>query len=521
MSKAAAKLDVTPNAGVISGERWLSPQALAVNARRAATALHDAGVWQGDKVALLLRNDFAYFEATRGAAALGAGTVPLNWHLTAEEIGYILDDCEAKVVIAHADLLTESVLAVCGGRDVIAVATPPEIVSAYRIAPERCAMPGAIPEWNTWIAAYPEWEQKPRAVTGPMFYTSGTTGRPKGVKRLPVAPEVGAAAEQRAALAFGLGGAHVRSVMTGPLYHSAPNAYGMRVVADGGLLMLQPRFDPLALLSLIETQRITNLHMVPTMFVRLLALPEADRRKFDLSSLKHVVHGAAPCPADVKRAMIDWWGPIIHEYYAMTETGIIALSNSNDWLSHPGSVGKAAPGVDIRILDDKNQSLPANATGEICVRSGVTGAVVYHRAEEKTNELRRGDFAATGDVGHLDNDGYLYISDRKSDMVISGGVNIYPAEVEQVLIGMPGVKDCAVFGVPHEEFGEQVVAFIEPIDGTQLEAKAVLGFLTNRIASYKMPRIVQFSNALPREDSGKIKKRLVRAEFLDGLKATG
>ncbi len=500
--------------GLISGDRALSEHALAARARKAASALHDCGVWQGDKVALLLRNDFSYFEATHGAALLGAATVPLNWHLTADEIGYVLDDCDAKVLIAHADLLTEAVLAVSSGREVIAVRPAPEIVKAYDIPPTQLAGPAAVPDWSAWIEAFDEWTSPPRTIMGPMFYTSGTTGKPKGVKRLPVAPEAAAAAEQRSQLAFGLTGRDIRSVMCGPLYHSAPNAYGMGIVSRGGLLVLQPRFEPLELLGLIESHRITHLHMVPTMFVRLLKLSAEDRQRFDLSSLRHVVHGAAPCPADVKRAMIDWWGPVIHEYYGMTETGIIATSNTQDWLENPGSVGKPALGVEIRIIDDANAVCAAHVAGEICVRSGVTGHVVYHRAEEKTAEMRRGDFVATGDVGYLNENGYLYISDRKSDMVISGGVNIYPAEIEQVLITMPGVRDCAVIGAPDAEFGEQLVAFVQPSEEGALSAEAVRQYLKSHLASYKVPRIVEFAKDLPREDSGKIKKRLLRAAYV-------
>lgn len=511
MAESAPTPKLIEESGLVSGVRWLPMQVLAARARKAASALHDCGVWQGDKVALLLRNDLCYFEATHGAALLGATTVPLNWHLTADEIGYVLDDCDAKVLIAHTDLLNEAVLSVSSGREVIAVRPAPEIVEAYDIAPERLAGPAAIPDWRDWIESFDEWKSPARAVMGPMFYTSGTTGKPKGVKRLPVAPEAAAAAEQRSLLAFGLTDERVRSVMCGPLYHSAPNAYGMGVIGRGGLLVLQPRFDPFELLALIERHRISHLHMVPTMFVRLLKLTTEERGRFDLSSLRHVVHGAAPCPAEVKRAMIEWWGPVIHEYYGMTETGIIAISNTQDWLDNPGSVGKPAPGVEIRIVDDAGAPCAAGVAGEICVRSGVTGHVVYHRAEEKTAEMRRGDFVATGDVGYLNDAGFLYISDRKSDMVISGGVNIYPAEIEQVLITMPGVKDCAVIGAPHAEFGEQLVAFVEASEEGALSADAVRAFLKKHLATYKVPRLIEFSRDLPREDSGKIKKRLLRA----------
>ena len=498
--------------GLLSGNRLLDHAALAANGRRAATALHRAGIWQGDSVALLMRNDFAYFEATLGANLLGASTVPLNWHLTAGEIAYILDDCDARAVIAHADLLTEAVLAVCAGREVIVVETPAEVAAAYAIPQERLRVPGAVPEWSSWIADHPEWTAEAPLMAQPMFYTSGTTGRPKGVRRKPVGPDVAAAAIRRGALAFGLVGDGIRSVMTGPLYHSAPNSYAMRVVATGGLLVLQPRFDAEELLRLVQDWRITHLHMVPTMFVRLLALPAEVRARYDLATLRHVCHGSAPCPPDIKRQMIDWWGPVIHEYYAMTETGIITVSGSADWLRFPGSVGHAAPGVQLRVADDAGNACAPGVAGEIQVSSETTPYFAYHRAEEKTDEAREGDFVRTGDVGYLNDEGFLFISDRKSDMVISGGVNIYPAEVEQELVNVAAVKDCAVFGVPDHEFGERLVAVIEC--EADLDREVLARELRQRVAGYKLPREYRFVRALPREDTGKIKKRLLRDEWV-------
>ena len=499
---------------LVSGSRSISHDALLVNARRAASGFHDLGVWQGDQVALLLRNDFPFFEASLGAALLGASPVPLNWHLTADEIAYILDDCSAKVLVAHADLLTEAVLAVCGNVEVIAVETPAEIAASYHIGPTALTAPGGIALWTAWLAAYPEWRETPRMVSGPMFYTSGTTGRPKGVKRKSAPPDVVASIERRTNIAWGLDRKPIRAVMTGPMYHSAPNAYGLYAVRGGGLLILQPRFDAEELLALIERHRVTHLHMVPTMFVRLLALPESTRRRHDLSSLTFVAHGSAPCPPDVKQRMIDWWGPIIHEYYAMTEIGISTCTNSAEWMSHPGSVGRALPGVSIRIVDDARNACPVGTTGEICVRSETTTRFTYHRADDKTEAVRLGDFVATGDVGHVDDAGFLYISDRKTDMVISAGVNIYPAEIEHALIGVENVRDCAVFGVPDAEFGERLVAVIERSGDVQ--EPALRAHLKSRLAGFKIPREIVFTETLPREDSGKIKKRLVRQEFLDG-----
>lgn len=513
MSAPESETNTAQFSGIASGNRYLSPAALTVNIRKTASALHSVGVWQGDAVALLLRNDFAYFESTQGAALLGAYTVPMNWHMTPEEIAYVLDDSDAKVIIAHSDLLTEAVLAVCSNRELIAVETPAEIVDAYSIAKEKCRVPGAIPEWYRWISSFQEWDEEAMPISQPMFYTSGTTGMPKGVKRKAVSPEIAQQAMRRTGIAFGLLDPPVRSVMCGPLYHSAPNAYGMKVVRDGGLLVLQPRFDPENLLRLIQLYQITHIHMVPTMFIRLLKLDDKIKENYDTTSLKHVVHGAAPCPADVKKQMINWWGPVIHEYYAMTETGIVATCDSHQWLEHEGCVGTAVEGVKIEIIDSNEQPCSSGTPGEICVTSATTPYVAYHRAQQKTNDLRRGTAICTGDVGYLDDDGFLFISDRISDMVISGGVNIYPAEIEKVLVSMPAVKDCAIFGIPDDEYGEALVAIIEV--SKELEKNQIIDFLRDHIASYKIPRKMAFVDHLPREDSGKIKKRFLKAAYLN------
>ncbi len=507
--------------GIVSGERFLGHDALSRNAAKAASALHDVGVWQGDTVALLLRNDFAFFEASLAASQLGALTVPLNWHMTADEIAYVLDDCEAKVIIAHSDCLTEAVLAVCEGREVIAVATPPEIQAAYKLTKEKVRINGPIPEWYNWIAQFPEWQEQSRVVPSPMFYTSGTTGMPKGVKRKTVSPEVAARVAVRTGAAFfGASSDGISSIMTGPLYHSAPNAYGMRVIREGGLLVLQPRFNAAELLTLIDRYQISHLHMVPTMFTRLLNLPEQQRLAFDGSSLLHVAHGAAPCPPDVKAAMINWWGKVIVEYYAMTETGIIATCNSEEWLAHKGTVGRAAQGISISILDQDGQECEPGTSGEICIQSETTAFVSYHRAEAKTEQLRRGNYLATGDIGYLDEDGFLFISDRLSDMVISGGVNIYPAEIEKVLVNHPAVRDCAVFGVEDQEFGERLVAAIDvgldTVSAPLPDHAEFNEYLRKHLAAYKVPREYVLQRTLPREDSGKIKKRLLRNAYLAG-----
>lgn len=494
---------------ILSGERSLSRAELPLAAARAARVLAEHGAGEGDVVALIARNGFGYFVFNEAARMLGACITPVNWHLTPSEVAYILGDCQPKAVICHADLASDAMRAVFGNRAVFIEAVAPEIAAAYGLDPGQCALrPGdvALSECSAgvepWTAVHPN---PPPA----LFYTSGTTGHPKAVRRQAVPPEVQAATTARTVTAFGLDRVPLTAaVMTGPLYHSAPFAYATNALRLGATVILQPRFDPEGLLALVERHRVSHLHMVPTMFSRLLALPQEVRSRYDLSSLVAVTHGAAPCPPEVKRAMIEWLGPVVLEYYAMTELGIVTCSTSEEWLAHPGSVGRAAPGVTIRIMDEAGRDLEPGEAGDICVRHAATDAVYYHNAPDKTAALRRDGFVVTGDIGSLDIEGFLTISDRRSDMVLSGGVNIYPAEVEAALLAHPRVADAAVFGLPHPEFGEQVAAVVMPRE--PIEADDLLRFLRERIAGYKVPCLLRFVEALPREDTGKVRKRLLR-----------
>ena len=498
---------------LVRGKRSMSHAELDARSRRAASALSDLGVRAGDRVALLMWNDFPYFEATRATAMLGAVNVPLNWHLTPAEIAGVLEHSGAGVVVAHSGLLGEELLGACSSAKLVSIPTPDVIRKAYGL-PES-ASPRGVPIWADWIDQYPEWTDEPARPGSTMFYTSGSTGRPKGVSRAAAPPEAIAHAAKRSAQAWGLSDDSVRAVLTGPLYHSAPNAYSMLVLRAGGLLLLQSRFDAEELLRLVAANRITHLYMTPTMFSRLLALPENTRMRFDLSSLRHVTHGAAPCPEELKRRMLDWWGEIIFEYYGLTETGILTTCDSRQWLERPGGVGRAAEGIDLKVFRDNGTSAGPGEIGEICARSSLTPYVSYHRAEAETRQLLRGEYLATGDLGYLTRDGYLYVTGRTTDMVISGGVNIYPGEVELALMSCPGIRDCAVFGVPDADFGERLVAILQ-LDETAaaVDAAAVRQFLSSRLARFKIPREICFRPDLPREDSGKIRKHVLKAEHL-------
>lgn len=497
---------------LIAGDRRIPVTTLVERAERAATGLEQLGVGHRDAVALMLRNDFAFFEASIAAGRLGAYPVPVNWHYTGDEAGYVIANSGAKVLVIHADLLGPIAADIPPGVQVRVVETPAEIRAAYGLPPERCVLPEGVEPWARWLEQFEPLPPREIVPPGTMIYTSGTTGRPKGVRRAPPTAEQAAATLETLLTVFGLEpGATV--VITGPMYHSAPNAYGLSSVNLGCTTILQARFDPEQLLAMIEQHRVTHMHMVPTMFVRLLKLPEEVRRRYDLSSLKFVVHAAAPCPPDVKQRMIEWWGPVIYEYYGSTETSAVVFCSSEEWLAHPGTVGRALPNADVRILDDEGRPLPPGQPGEVAARLVNTADFTYHADDAKRAEADRAGLVAPGDIGYLDEDGFLYISDRKKDMVISGGVNIYPAEIESVLIDMPGVHDCAVFGIPDEEFGEALCAVIEPEAGMDLDAGAVRGWLRQRVAGYKVPRTVTFQTALPREDSGKIFKRKLREPY--------
>ena len=353
-----------------------------------------------------------------------------------------------------------------------------------------------------------------------MNYTSGTTGRPKGVRRnLPgTEPEAGGRGFGGMLTMFGLQPFDDNVHIVGsPLYHTAVLVFAGSAIHSGHTVVVMDKWTPEQMLHLIDTYKVTNTHMVPTQFVRLLGLPEETRAKYDVSSLRHMVHAAAPCPPDVKRQMIEWWGPVIDEYYAASEGGG-TLVYAKDWLEHPGTVGRAWPGAEIVILDDDDNELPANEIGTVYMHM-MAGSFEYYKDKDKTEKSRRGRFFTVGDVGFLDDDGWLFLSDRKTDMIISGGANIYPAEIESELIMHPKVADVAVFGIPHDDWGEEVKAVVEPVEGVdgspELEAE-ILEWAGTRLAKFKTPRTIDFTEELPRDPNGKLYKRKLRDPYWEG-----
>ncbi|HYY61977.1 MAG TPA: AMP-binding protein, partial [Burkholderiales bacterium] len=415
---------------------------------------------------------------------------PINWHFKADEAGFILRDSGAKALIVQAALVAQIASGVPSGLPLVTVE----------------------PGWTEWREAHAPWSGAPRTPRGNMPYTSGTTGRPKGVRRAPAteAQRALAAMLYRQALGIEPG---MRALLSAPLYHSAPNLYAVQVMLNGTLLVLEPRFDAEATLALIERHAITNAYLVPTMFVRLLRLPQEVRRRYDLSSLRFVCSTGSPCAPEVKRAMIDWLGPIITETYASSEAGHVTFIDSPTWLARPGSAGRPLGEGVVKILDDAGRELPPGEIGLIYCRQPAYPDFTYTNNAAARASIEKHGLWSVGDMGYLDADGYLYVADRKSDMVISGGVNIYPAEIEAALMTMPAVADCAVFGIPDAEYGEALAAAIELREGARAGANEVQDYLRGRIANYKVPRVISFHERLPREESGKIYKRLLREPY--------
>jgi acyl-CoA synthetase (AMP-forming)/AMP-acid ligase II len=474
--------------------------------RRLARVWEENGLGFGDHVALLIENQARFFEVCWAAQRSGLYYTAVNTHLTAEEVAYIVEDCDAQALVTTAAM------------GAIAVPLAPLLTDAVT---SRLAMDGAVPGYEPYedALASVSGEARDDEVEGhAMLYSSGTTGRPKGV-RFPLQHkplgEPGLAVEGFRMM-YRIGEDTVY-LSTAPCYHAAPLQFCMAVQRLGGTAVVMEQFDAEASLAAIEAHRVTHSQWVPTMFVRLCKLPAEVRERYDLSSQQVVLHAAAPCPLPVKEQMIDWWGPIVSEYYSSTEAIGATVISSEEWLAHKGSVGRPV-GAAAHICDEDGADLPVGEIGVVWFERPVQGlAFDYHKDPTRTADAHddRG-WATNGDMGRLDEDGYLYLTDRRDFMIVSGGVNIYPQEAEDVLITHSLVADAAVFGVPDAEMGEQVKAVVQPLDpeaaGPELE-QVLLAHCREHLAHYKCPKTVDFDAELPRLDTGKLYKRLLRDRY--------
>lgn len=470
---------------------------LESRANQGAHLLRAAGIGIGDHIAILMENRREFLEICFAADRAGVYYTTISTHLTLDEIVYILNDCGARMLVtslAHA-----ATIAAIDELPVYVVGGPAPVVDDWTGA-TRTLPATPIPDERQGLD---------------MLYSSGTTGRPKGIKwPLPDdAPGGRTMLLDLLTSLFGYG-PDTRYLSPAPLYHAAPLRHSMVTIRMGGTAFVMQKFDAMRALEMIERHRITHSQWVPTMFIRLLKLPESERARHDLSSMKMAVHAAAPCPAEVKRRMLDWWGDIIHEYYSGTENNGFTAIGPAEWRAHPGSVGRAKLGV-LHICDENGAELPAGAEGEVYFENGHQFA--YHNDADKTAACTNDrSWTTLGDIGRIDADGYLYLTDRKSFVIISGGVNIYPQETEDVLLAHPAVLDAAVIGVPHEEFGEEVKAVVQLIpsqtESTELY-ESLIAHCRERLSAIKCPRSIDFLEALPRSATGKLYKRKLRETY--------
>ena len=424
--------------GVRCDGRFSTYPELFARALRASRGLHELGIGAGDRIALLLRNSIEFLEASIATVPLGASAVPINWHWRGEEIAHVLRDSGAKALVVHADLWPAIADSVPAG---------PAIVVVPAGGADSAELPDGALSWPDWLAANEPWAQPPEAAPVSIIYTSGTTGQPKGVVRTPATDEQREGTQAMLGEIFQLAPGE-RTVIPAPMYHTAPNVYALAAAIRGMDMTIMTSFDAEEFLRIVAEHRVTVVQMVPTMFVRLLALPEHVRTGYDLSSLRWIVHAAAPCPPEVKRAMIEWLGPIVAEYYGGTETGPVVFCTSEEWLAHPGTVGRPIGRAVVKVLDADGSELPTGESGEVYMWLDVWPDFTYAGDEEKRRAVERDGLVSCGDIGYLDADGYLYLNDRRSDMVISGGVNIYPAEIEACLMSLEGFATAPCSGSP-------------------------------------------------------------------------
>jgi len=497
-----------------TGREWTRGELLA-ECNRIVHGLRALGLERGDAVAVCLPNCAEFYTLYLACLQAGFYLTPINWHLAGPEVAYIVDDSGSKAFVGH-----ERVGEICRNA-VEEIGFPKDTrfavgrIEGFRPLSELTeGQPADMPE--------------DRSAGTVMNYTSGTTGKPKGVKR-PLAPkevEPDLIMQMMSVVwqMFGVAPEDDNVHLCGsPLYHTAVLVYSGNALHLGHAVVLMDKWDNEGALQLIEKYRVTTSHMVPTQFHRLLGLPEEVRNRYDVSSTRCMIHAAAPCPPDVKRRMIEWWGKSIYEYYAATEGGG-TLVTPEEWLKYPGTVGRPWPGAEIRILDDDGNDVPTGEQGTVYMKLGETASFEYKGDSQKTKKNRvekdGAVYFTVGDVGYLNEEGYLFLCDRKIDMIISGGANIYPAEIENVFLSHPKVGDVAVFGIPHEDWGEEVKAVVEPVEGVAPDealTQELLAFCGERLAKFKLPRSIDYTDTMPRDPNGKLFKRKLRDPYWEGV----
>ena len=491
-----------PSLIMATSGRVVTRRELEESANRCAHMLRDLGLRAGDKIAIYMENDPRFIEIAGAAARSGLLYTPISTHLTVSEVEYIVNDCGAKVFFTSA--AKSEIASQLAGRI-------PNVAA-------RLMVNGTVEGYASYeesVTSYPVEPILGETSGDAMLYSSGTTGRPKGIK-LTLEPMAYGELMDGAKMLIAVYGLNKETVYLSPapLYHAAPLRFVMLTLFMGGTVVIMEKFDALQSLEMIERHRATHSQWVPTMFIRMLKLPEEERKKFDVSSQKIAIHAAAPIPVRVKEQMIDWWGPILFEYYAGTEGNGLCAITSEEWLQHKGSVGRAIFGT-VKILDDEERELPAGEVGTIYFAGGHD--FEYHNDPNKTASVRSAQgWTTLNDVGYLDKEGYLYLTDRKTNMIISGGVNIYPQESENVLVTHPKVLDAAVIGVPHEDFGEAVKGVVQlrnPEEaGPDLEQE-LIAFCRKQLAKIKCPSSIDFVDELPRTPTGKLLKRLLKEKY--------
>jgi long-chain acyl-CoA synthetase len=464
-------------------------------ANQVAQLLRASGVQPGQHIAMMMKNCREFMEIMFGCMRAGVVFTPISTHLKKDETAYIINNCRAQLFVASASLAEVAAEA---------AAQAPALEHCFIVGGERAG----FVDWHSTLAEQPSEPIADQSLGVPMLYSSGTTGKPKGVFRAPENIDLDAPHPLKLAGAYYGFNTDTIYLSPAPLYHAAPLHYNTLNLIQGGTSVIMERFDPEQALALIERHKATHSQWVPVMFIRMLKLPEVVRSKYDVSSMQRAIHAAAPCPIDIKRQMIDWWGPVICEYYSSSEGVGFTLIDSEDWLNHPGSVGRPLTGIP-KILDDNLQELPVGEVGQIYFAE--VARFEYFDEPGKTEEAfdSRG-WGTVGDMGYLDEEGYLYLTDRKNFMIITGGVNVYPAEIEGLLVTHPKVADVAVFGIPNEEFGEVVKAVVQLMDHSDAStetAEDLTLWMKERLASLKVPRSIDFMEQLPRMDNGKLYKR--------------